>query len=486
MSRSAQASLDQARFADAERLRKGGRFRDSLPIYRELLKTNRDSQALQSAYGAALVGARAFQDARPYLSRAVEKNPRDVEAWYELATSFRFDGRLERSVEVLERGLATNPTALHLISLRALFLHALGQTDEAVRVIAPLLDHDRPHAAVMLAAANMPGPLGRTDEIIDKLRETTADTGLPETVRIPLLFSLSQLLEKQGRYDDAWSSATLANGMVSTTFDPAVQVRAVESMIAHFTPERVAGAHRPRGDFSQPVFIVGMPRSGTSLVEQILSQHTAVYAGGELPVVDELIGEISVLGKRDLFAFEPRRLDRLSDKLRRRYRRLSPKAGVVTDKLPGNILQLGLISLLMPGARVIHCIRDARDTCVSCYMSYFFGTNNFIYDLTHLGVFSRATTRLAEHWKGVLDLKIHSLVYEDLIADIEPNVRSLLEFLELPFEEACLSPHKSERVVLTASMQQVRRPIYSSSIGRWKHYERYLGPLTRELEGARG
>ncbi len=484
MKKRTRAKLDSVRFGDAERLRKGGRFRESLPMYRDLLKTNRTSQQLHSAYGAALVGARAFGDARPYLARAVEQNPHDVEAWYELAMTFRYDGRFERAVEVLEKALVPNPNAMHLVSFRAQFLHAIGRTDEAVEIISPLLDVVPPHAAVVLTAASMTKPLGRINDVIDLLRTTSADMSLPDTVRISLLFALSQLLEKQEQYDSAWSAATEANAMVRTTFDPVVQERAINSMIAHFTPERVAGVHRPKGDFSQPVFIVGMPRSGTSLIEQVLSRHPGVYAGGELPIVDELIAELGQSGKMDLFQIEPRQLDRLSDRLRRRYRRLAPKAHVITDKMPGNILQLGLISLLMPGARVIHSIRDPLDTCVSCYMNYFVGTNNFIYDLRHLGVYARSTTRLAEHWKSVLDLKIHSIAYEDLVTDFENQVRGLVGFLGLEWDDACLTPHESDRVVLTASMQQVRQPIYSTSIGRHRHYERYLDPLKRELEAA--
>jgi len=486
MKKQTQATLDRVKFNDAERLRLSGRFLESLPIYRELLKTNRTSGLLASAYGSALVGARRWGDARPYLARAVEQNPRDVEAWYELATSFRFDGRFDRSIEVLEKALVTNPETMHLVSLRAQFLHALGRSDEAIEVIGPLLDADPPHAAVVLAAASMAEPLGRVDDVIELLRDVSVDQNLPVTVRISLLFALAQLLEKRKRYDAAWSAATEANSMVRTTFDPAVQTRVIDSMITHFTQERMDAVHKPRCDSSQPVFIVGMPRSGTSLIEQVLSCHPRVHAGGELPVVDELIAEISQTGKMDLFEFEPRQLDRLSDKLRRRYKRLAPKAGIITDKMPGNILQLGLISLLMPGARVIHCMRNPLDTCVSCYMNNFTGTNNYIYDLRHLGVYARSTSRLAEHWKSVLGLGFHSIVYEDFVTDFESHARALVAFLGLEWDDACLSPHKSDRVVLTASMDQVRKPIYSSSIGRHKNFERYLDPLKRELEGGGG
>jgi len=470
-------------FAQAEQLRAAGRVGEALAIYRDLYKHTKDDAALLASMGTAEAALGDHAGARGRLAKAVQLNPSDAEAWFELAQVLRYEEKLERAIETLERALAQHPSHPQLTALRAEYLAMQGRHGEAWKLIEPLVGAEEPDAALALVYATLARPLDRVDEAIEYLRRTASDTSLHPAKRGPVLFRLAQLLEHRGEYEDAWAAASEANSLISPPFDPARHEQAVESLIGSFTPERLAAVHKPKTDPDQTVFIVAMPRSGTSLTEQILSRHPDVHAGGELPIVESFIGELARSGQHDLFSTEPRRLERLADTFRRRYRKLAPKAARITDKMPANIVHLGLISLLMPGARVVYCRRDPLDTCVSCYFQYWPRTNNFIYDLHHLGVYARSVARLMEHWKSVLDLRIHDVVYEDLVNDQERVTRGLLGFLGLDWHDGCLSFHESGRATLTASAYQVQQKMYDTSIGRYRHYERHLDPLKRALEG---
>jgi len=240
----------------------------------------------------------------------------------------------------------------------------------------------------------------------------------------------------------------------------------------------------------RPVFIVGMPRSGTSLAEQILSVHPEVQAAGELETIHRIAAGLQLAVPRA--APYPGGALSLSrgdlDNLVKRYLDELPAEGrdrpVFTDKMPQNFLHLGFIRQLFPDARIVHCTRDARDTCFSCFSYDFRGEHAYAGDLVTLGEYFLQYRRLMQHWEGVLDLPLHELSYENMIADQEGETRKLLEFCGLEWDERCLDFHTARRFVLTSSYNQVRRPLYSSSIGRWKHYEKQLQPLIAILARA--
>jgi sulfotransferase family protein len=242
-----------------------------------------------------------------------------------------------------------------------------------------------------------------------------------------------------------------------------------------------------------PLFIVGMPRSGTSLVEQILASHPQVHGGGELDVMFKAATAAMQKLSRQGWAEFPQYFNRLSlgtaDELADIYLQpliaLNPAAQRITDKMPLNFLHVGLIALLFPQSRVIHCRRDPMDTCLSCFMTDFAAGNEFSYDLTALGHFHRQQERLMAHWKSVLDLPIFDVNYEQLVSDPQPQTRRLLEFAGLSWNDKCLRFHENDRFVNTASNEQVRRPMYKSSVQRWKNYEKHLIPLQAALGGTK-
>lgn len=241
-------------------------------------------------------------------------------------------------------------------------------------------------------------------------------------------------------------------------------------------------------DDATPVFIVGMPRSGTTLVEQIIASHSKVFGAGELSALFKALASRFTLQHgfdysaasetataEDLSAISVHYLDAL--------RSLDRESSRITDKLPTNFLNLGMISVLFPRATVIHCRRDPRDTCYSIYKHYFSARgHHYAYDLEELGAYYNRYRKLMEHWARVLPTPVHTFYYEDIVGDVETASRALLDACELPWEAACLDFHRSRRPVATISTDQVRRPIYSESVGAWRRHEQKLAPLLRILD----
>jgi hypothetical protein len=231
-----------------------------------------------------------------------------------------------------------------------------------------------------------------------------------------------------------------------------------------------------------------MPRSGTSLVEQILAAHPRVSGGGELTCISDIIKNLPhEVGQKKGWpdcAHNIRQND--VNRLARRYLdqldAVSKTAEHVTDKMPHNFFELGLIQLLFPAAQVIHCKRDSMDTCLSIYFQNFLGGHDYAKNLYHIGTHYHQYQRLMEHWRHYLSIPVLDVQYEDLVRDPEPVVRRMLEHCKLEWYEGCLEFHKVKRLVSTASYDQVRQPIYTRSIGRWRHYERHLDELKNGLE----
>ena len=233
-----------------------------------------------------------------------------------------------------------------------------------------------------------------------------------------------------------------------------------------------------------PVFIVGVPRSGTSLVEQILSSHSDVFGAGELTWVGVVASSIQDNLKTDTHYPEciqeltKSNINGLAEQYLRYLHTLANNESRITDKMPNNFLHLGLIHILFPNARIIHCRRDPRDTCVSIYTEYFPDGLPYSYNLLKLGAFYKQYERIMDHWRTVIGAGlIIDIDYENLVKNQEEESRRLVKFIGLDWDDSCMDFYRKKRRVNTVSNLQVKKPMYSSSIGRWKHYEKYLQTL---------
>ena len=303
-------------------------------------------------------------------------------------------------------------------------------------------------------------------------------------------FALAQLEETLGHFDAAFLAAARGNQLAPKAYDPAVVADRFATLKACFSRERLDALPRAPNTDVRPIFIVGMPRSGTTLVEQILASHPAVAGGGERPDIARLIEDVAAAADDRspypdcLAEASPTQIGAFADRYLNMLSAIDRGARRVTDKMPGNFEHVGFISLLLPGARVLDCVRDTLDSCVSCFLQNFRSGNDFASDLVHLGRHYRQYEGLMEHWQAVRPLPILNVVYEDLVSAPESTVRTMLDFCGLDWNEACLTFHQNKRRVTSASYDQVRRPLYTTSIGRHRRFAAHLGPLRQALQDA--
>ena len=294
--------------------------------------------------------------------------------------------------------------------------------------------------------------------------------------RIPLHFALGKAYGDCGQGERSFHHYVRGNALKRATlaYDEAAALAAMARAEQFFSAERLKRLGGQGDADEAPIFILGMPRSGSTLIEQILASHACVHGGDERPDFPEL-----------LHSFDGEDYRALGRAYGARGRALAPGALRVTDKLPGNFLHAGAIHLALPKARIIHSRRNPADTCLSCFTKLFRGEQAFTYDLGELGRYYRAYARLMAHWRAVLPAHAFLEVdYEALVADPEAQTRRLLAHCGLDWDPACLDFHQTRRDVRTASAAQVRRPLYGDSIGRWRRYGALLEPLLSELEKA--
>jgi hypothetical protein len=307
--------------------------------------------------------------------------------------------------------------------------------------------------------------------------------------RTHLFFAISTVYRERGEDEKSFLYLKLANQTVrgAIAYDPAANdegFRRLKTVFARHFLDSIAEA----GFASElPVFIVGMPRSGTTLIEQIVASHPAVHGAGERKELGLFLNELGAGhgGEREFPDFvtdlEPGAFRELGERYVAALRPLAPDAERIVDKMPGNFVHVGLIAAALPDARVIHCLRDPLDTCLSCYEQYFQKAQPYCYDLEELGRFYRLYENLMEHWCAVLPGRILEVRYEDVVRDLEGEARRLIAFCGLDWSDACLAFHETERMVRTASANQVRQPLYATSVGRWRRFERELAPLIAAL-----
>lgn len=369
---------------------------------------------------------------------------------------------------------------------RAMALLTLGREDDARRAAEHALVTD-PTVPAYYHVLIQTGDARRNANAVTALEQLAAQETLLDTQdRSTLHFLLAKACEDNNRPEDAFAHYAKANaikrGMIS--YDEVCELGRMQAIAAAFTPDRVrelAGSGDPS---PQPIFVVGMPRSGTSLVEQILASHPDVHGAGELDIFPCLIAE--GLARAD---YPARFGTATSDDIRRlgeaylaKTAAIAPRAKRIVDKHPCNFLHTGLIHLTLPGAQIIHVKRDAQDTCFSCYSQSFAGEVGFAYDLGELGRYYHAYEVLMAHWRNVLpDGAMLEVQYEDLVEDLSGTVQNMIKFCRLEWNARCLEFHKVQRAVVTASLYQVRQPLYQRSVGRAQAYASHLTVLREAL-----
>jgi tetratricopeptide (TPR) repeat protein len=429
------------------------------------------------------------EDAEIAATRALEMAPEDGEALNAMGL-VRFEQQdTSAALDFFRRAVERKPALADAHNNIANILKEEGQLDAALAAYEQAIALDPREAAYYLNYSD-PKKFTEGDACLLAMEEMARNAaGASKLSRQRLNFALAKAYDDLGRRDESFACLTTANQLKreSVPYDEAQTLQAFDRIAEVFDRKLVT---RAKGGWrsSVPVFIVGMPRSGTTLVEQILGSHPEVHPAGELSDFNWLVDQtVSPRGGRFVYPDDAARmasgqLDALGQAYVERLRRRDPGAARITDKMPANFLFLGLIHMALPAARIIHLQRDPIDTCMSCYSKLFSGDQNFSYDLGELGRYYRRYVGLMAHWRGVLPKGVMLEVrYEDVVADLEGQARRMIAHVGLDWDDRCLAFHETRRPVRTASASQVRRPIYKSSTGRSQAYAAHLGALVEAL-----
>jgi tetratricopeptide (TPR) repeat protein len=463
------------------------RHEEALANYDRALAIQPDFAQTLSNRGNVLFELKRHEEALASYDRALAIRPDFAEAHHGRGTvlsTFELK-RYEEALASYDQALAIWPDFAEAHHGRGTVLRTFGRIEEARHFLGKAFE-------LAPRKAEFCGSLAESKRFVDgdphlTLIEALArDIGsLRDEDQIYLHFALGKVYADLGQHERSFSNLIEGNALKrkQIVYNDAAALAQLERTWELFTAEAMRKG-RGFGDPSTvPIFIIGMPRSGATLVEQILASHPKVYGAGELTDFEVVVASLrgSHGGRPGLVAEE---LRQISARYLERVRVTAPAAERITDKMPANFRHAGLIYLVLPNARIIHTRRDPIDTCLSCFSILFAYNQSFTYDLAELGRYYRAYAALMEHWREVLPLEqMLEVQYEELVANFEPVARRIVAYCGLEWDDACLEFNKTRRPVWTASAVQVREPIYRSSIGRWRPYEGMLWSLIKALEG---
>jgi tetratricopeptide (TPR) repeat protein len=494
-----------------------GRLEDAVASYRRALELKPDYAEAHSNLANALRCFGQLDEAVAHYRRALELEPEFAEACNNLGNALLDLGQLEEAVASYRRALELKPDYAETHSNLGMALRLLGRTAEAEASCRRACDSNPNLAATIALRAELHADQGRFAEAEELFRraiemnpnspeawaaiprvrrmmpadgpwlaEAQRMLAQPQQPRQELLlrYAVGKYFDDVGDFVQAFDSFRRANELAKlykVRYERELIARDVEWLTQFYDREWLSRARAHANTSARPVFIVGMPRSGTTLAEQILASHPAVFGAGELSFWK------SASASYESSVPEAQHSAALSGALAKDYlrllQRLSPDALRVVDKMPANFLHLGLIHGALPHARIIHLRRNPVDTCLSIYCQHFRAVHSYANDLEDLVHYYGEYRRLMQHWHAILPADaILDVPYEGLVEEQEAWSRRMLEFIDLPWDARCLDFHQTERVVITASNWQVRQRISRSSVGRWRNYEQFVGPLLRLLE----
>jgi len=505
-------------------LQRMGNIQEAEQVYRDVLLRDPDNvDALRLLAGVAM-RAKQWGDAQTLLDRALEIAPDFFQGWMDLglakqeqddidgavaaykrairlepnkpsgygavATACALAGEHDDALEYFEKALEQEPKNASALAGVGHVLKTVGRQDEAVATYRKCIEHNPGHGETWWSLANLK-TFQFTDDEVDAMLEQVESGRLADEPLANFEFALGKAFEDRKDYDRAFEFYDRGNSnrRQRERYDPVQTADSHDEFISIFNKEFLA-AHEGDGDDSNaPIFIVGLPRSGSTLIEQILASHPEVEGTHELPDLGRVARSIG-LARTDRKAYpravvelgadEPAQLG--ADYLDRTRRHRPECLAHFTDKLPNNYVHVGFLHLILPNAKIINAKRHPLDSCLGSFKQLFARGQPFTYDQFELGEFYLEYQRLMEHWHKVLPGKVLDVQYENVVEDLETQVRRILEYCGLPWDDACLRFWETDRAVKTASSEQVRKPIYSSAKHRWRNYEQHLGPLIEVLE----
>ncbi len=523
LAHAAKLSPNQANLEKATKLFAEGKFRESEIAAKKVIADKPKDVNAGLLLARIAIHARAYKEAEKLLRKVVEYAPRFILAWHELGVCLREQHKDQEAAEAMEQCLEMDPENSTTFYHYGAALAMAGRTDEAARayqraidiepqqvgahvalghVLKTLGDQEGGIAAYRSAIALKPN-LGETyfslsnlktfrfqPSEIESMLQRIEQPSLPSASVVHFAFSLGKAFEDNADYDKAFQYYALGNAenRQSITYDPVQTEVAHAKMRETYSAEFFdrANAAQTGVKDSDPIFIVGLPRSGSTLLEQILASHSLVEGTSELPdlgIVSQMIsnkqkGRIFPSGILEMSDSE---ITELGQKYMDRTRRHRSGTPYFTDKMPNNFAHIGLIHAILPNAKIIDARRHPLDSCVGCFKQHFAKGQTFTYDMFELGEFYLEYDKLMSHWDELLPGKVLRVQYENVVSDLENQVKRILSHCNLPFERACVDFHQTKRAVRTASSEQVRQPIYQGSINTWKKFDSHIEPLKEIL-----
>ena len=466
-----------------------GCYEEAVTCYQAALDLNPANTDALLNLGEACQALSGYEAGIEYFRRALNVDADNFKALMALGLAWVRSGKLKEAADCFSRANKHSTGHEEVTLGRAYLEERKGDYQHAFELMKPLLDsNEELSVGLVIEYAKVAGAVNKREDAIYKLEQVLRREGLKVSSAKSLHFELGKLYDKLGDYSKAFAHFENGNTLdrrasISDEFIDAMKAQQLVCSADFFNTVMTSGNQSP-----SPIFIIGMPRSGTTLTEQILASHPQAHGCGERRDIGDIVARWKMLpGTKGNYPECLRQMDKqvlagLAKNYLGKIEGNTKGACRIIDKMPHNFVHLSLIALLFPNARIIHCKRNPLDTCLSIYTYEFNLAHPYSTDLRALGCHYQQYEQLMAHWKKVLPLPIFEVQYEDMIADQEKMSRALVEFCGLAWDDACLKYYESQRVVNTFSYHQVRKPIYTQSINRWRNYATYLKPLQEVLD----
>ena len=506
---------------------KAGRLKEAKALYREVLQVNPENVDALRMMGAAALSEGRIDEAERYFRKAVSHAPDFVGAIIDHGQALKEQNRFEEAIGCFHNAIEIEPGRVKAHFLLGSTLSPSALTYEAIEAFQHTLKLRPDHVGAQLGLGHVLKTVGRQDEAVSAYREcirlrpnngasywslanlktyrlnsddiqemkAQLDDGDPDKEsEVNFLFALAKATEDRGDFDAAWQYYEKGNSerRMMEYYDPVnaedIHDRVIEVFDQGFLSEHGGQGHADPA----PIFVIGLPRSGSTLIEQILASHSQVEGTSELPYIAHATGSLN-LNRADGVNY-PEAVRELGPDhfislgkgyLRAAQMHRTEGAPRFIDKMPNNFPSVGLIHLILPNAKIIDARRHPLDSCLSCYRQLFARGQPFTYDLTDIGEYFLEYQRLMDHWHEVLPGRVLTVQYEDVVQDVENQVQRLLDYCELPWEDSCVRFFETDRPVRTASSEQVRQPVHTKSVNFWRNFEDKLDELKTVLEPVR-
>ena len=429
-----------------------------------------------------------FSQAENIIKACIANHPESAQAYNLLGSTLIEQNQYDAAIDAFEQSIQLNPNSADAYNNLAWALRALGRKDEAIQHFEKAFAVDEQATEALSGLLLLKTYTEKSPEFT-KVESLINSGQLKFKQSTELQFSLGKAYEDIKDYPSAFRHFQQANKRWRKSLNYSIQndQALFDALKKQFNKDSLASATSQLGEQPQPIFVVGMPRSSTTLIEQILSSHSAIVGGGELPFLEQLLltPDKSIKWKSSLSQTDRQSLAQryLSQMQQHQALNIGKTTRYVTDKLPQNFRFIGAILSLFPDAKIIHCKRHPMDTCLSLFKHHFpMANHHYAYDLKELGQYYNLYEDLMQHWHSIAPGTIFDIQYEDLLENFEPAVSKLLTYCGLDFEAGCLAFEQNKRVVRTASSDQVRQGLFKQGAGRWQHYAQQLMPLKASLQ----